>query len=190
MQPEDVGLLIWLEKTPSSWRVAIYFCAVRTPWAVRQAWVPEALSIGEATDFLTNPCTMREMSNLYWFTLKGCSLYREIPLLNGSHFILSLYFFVLLFTLSSAHSEMRCLTSIWLHAEVFASRHFPRQSKPLADLSVFALTLQHPLRKGGLVMMQGALPPMQQPIETSMKFIRCFLNVHHQEWWACLVVQC
>ena len=51
MQPEDVGLLIWLEKTPSSWRVAIYFCAVRTPWAVRQAWVPEALSIGEATDF-------------------------------------------------------------------------------------------------------------------------------------------
>ena len=28
-------------------------------------------------------------------------------------------------------------------------------------------------------MIQGALPPMQQPIKTSMKFIRCFLNVHH-----------
>ena len=93
------------------------------------------------------------------------------------HFVF--VFFVLLFTLSSARSEMRCLTSIWLHAEVFASRHFSRESKPLTDLSMLTLTLQHPLRKGGSVMIQGALPPTQQPIKTSMKFIRCFLNVHH-----------
>ena len=127
----DVGLLIQLERIPSSRRVDVYFSAIcclclsDRPWSLKFYRLVQPLVI-ERTRVRYRMCIAS-----YWFNLKGCLLSGERPPLNVSHLI-GFFLFRFVYTLSSGHSVMRCcpvwITSVWVHVEVLALQMLPRGS--------------------------------------------------------------